>query len=77
EESAHYRLLMDAAIKAIDVVKTLAKDIGIPIRLSAYNISEDDIPLLAENAAEQTRLLTNNPKSLRKEEAEEIYRRAL
>ena len=69
--------VMDAALKTIGAIKTLAENIGIPIRLSAYNISEDEIPLLAQNAAEQTRLLANNPKSLSKEEAEKIYRAAL
>jgi len=68
---------MDAAMKAIEAIKTLSEDISIPIRLSAYNISADDIPLLSQNAAEQTRLLANNPKTLSKEEAEVIYRRAL
>jgi alcohol dehydrogenase len=55
---------------------TLAADLGLQTSLSAMNIPEDDLPMLAEQAMQQQRLLVNNPRTVSLEDALKIYRQA-
>jgi len=48
-----------AAEKAIEAIKTLAKDIGIPSGLSALGVKEKDLKVMAENAQKDACGLTN------------------
>ena len=55
----------------------LVRYVGIPPRLSAFGIEKKDIPELTSRAMEVTRLLSNNPKPISREEAAAIYERIL
>ncbi|MBI5249422.1 MAG: iron-containing alcohol dehydrogenase [Desulfomonile tiedjei] len=65
-----------AADAAVDAIRTLCEDIGIPSSLSEIGILVDDIPKLVEGALKVTRPVENNPRKLEKEEAQYIYERA-
>ena len=66
----------EAADKAIDAIKKLASDIGIPSGLKELGAREEDLELLAENAMQDICRLTN-PRKLSKEDIIEIYRKAM
>lgn len=66
----------EAADKAIDAIKKLAADIGIPSGLKELGAKEEDLELLAEHAMQDVCRLTN-PRELSKEEIIEIYRKSL
>jgi alcohol dehydrogenase len=66
----------EAADRAIDAIKKLASDIGIPSGLKELGAKEEDLELLAENAMKDVCRLTN-PRELTKEDIIEIYKRAL
>jgi len=66
----------EAADKAIDAIKKLAADIGIPSGLKELGAREEDLELLAENAMQDICRLTN-PRELSKEDVIEIYRKAM
>jgi len=67
----------DKAIAAVASLKTLSEDLQIPENLSQFGIKDQDIPMLADGVMKVTRLLANNPRSLTKEDAENIYRSVL
>jgi alcohol dehydrogenase len=66
----------EAANRAIDAIKKLAVDIGIPSGLKELGAREEDLEILAENAMQDVCRLTN-PRDLSKEDIIEIYRRAM
>jgi alcohol dehydrogenase class IV len=66
----------EAAQKAVATVRALAADIGIVSRIRDLDIPEDAIPEMAAAAMKVTRLLNNNPRGMRREDAEQIYRNA-
>ncbi len=49
---------------------------GLPQRLRDLKIAEDDLPMLARDAMNQTRLLVNNPRPVTEDDALAIYRAA-
>jgi alcohol dehydrogenase class IV len=55
----------------------LAEDLNVPQRLSVFGVKDEHIPGLAEGVMKVTRLLANNPRNLKVEDAEAIYRRVL
>lgn len=61
----------------VAAVRQLAADLNVPQNLNTYGVKEEDIPGLAEGVMKVTRLLANNPRTLRREDAEAIYRRVL
>jgi alcohol dehydrogenase class IV len=65
----------EAAILAVDLVQRLAKDLGVPQRLSDLGIPEPAIPGMAEEAMKVTRPLENNPRPVSLEEAVRIYQK--
>ncbi len=65
-----------AADKAIDAIKKIASDIGIPSGLKELGAREEDLELLAENAMHDVCRLTN-PRDLSKKDIIEIYRKAM
>ncbi len=65
------------AEKFIEAMEVLAEDTGIPKTLREVGIAEHDLDRLAEDAMLQTRLLINNPREVTREDAREIYGRAL
>ncbi|MGB9939565.1 iron-containing alcohol dehydrogenase [Methanosarcina sp.] len=66
----------EAADRAIDAIRKLASDIGIPSGLKELGAKEEDLELLAEHAMQDVCRLTN-PRDLSKEDIIEIYRKAL
>lgn len=60
----------------IDALAQLALDIGLQPRLRDVGISEDALPILAEDAVKQTRLLVNNPRPVTLADARAIYEAA-
>jgi alcohol dehydrogenase class IV len=66
-----------SALETIEALRILADDLRLPKRLSAFGITDEHIPALAEGVMKVTRLLDNNPRHLAQADAEEIYRRVL
>lgn len=54
----------------------LAKDLGLQTRLRDMTIDENDLPMLADQAMLQQRLLINNPRTLERQDALQIYQHA-
>lgn len=65
-----------AALSAV-ACRLLSEDVGIPRRMRDIGIKEQDVDGLVEGAMKQTRLLANNPRGIRPEDAREIFTRAL
>jgi len=65
----------DAAEKALDAIKALSKDIGIPSGLSALGVKEKDLRTMAENAQKDACGLTN-PRCPSLEDVINIYKAA-
>jgi len=59
-----------------DYFLSLAEELGLPTRLRAMDIPENDIENLAEQAMLQTRLLINNPRDVNLHDAMSIYQAA-
>ncbi|MEM8759994.1 MAG: iron-containing alcohol dehydrogenase, partial [Pseudomonadota bacterium] len=55
----------------------LGPELGMAHRLSDVGVSHNHLPMLAEDAMKQTRLLVNNPREMTYDAALEIYRKAL
>ncbi|PZE22739.1 iron-containing alcohol dehydrogenase [Paenibacillus xerothermodurans] len=67
----------DNALSALQAIRDLTRDVGIPSSLSAYGIKAQDIDSLADDAIKQTRLLNRSPKALNIDDIRNIYQRAL
>ena len=65
-----------AAELALDAIKTLSADIGIPSGLRELGVKEEDLETMAENAQKDACGLTN-PRKLRDEDVTAIYEAAL
>jgi len=59
-----------------DYFLELAAHLGLPTRLQQMNIDQKDLPMLAEQAMLQQRLLINNPRAMSLSDALSIYRQA-
>ena len=57
----------------IEALAALSADIGLPQRLRDVGIGKDDLPVMAEAAMKQTRLLVNNPREVSEADALAIY----
>ena len=60
----------------IDGLDRLVQSSGLKHRLRDHGIAEGDIPLLAQEAMKQTRLLVNNPCPIEEEDARRLYEAA-
>jgi len=65
-----------AADVAIDAIKILSTDVGIPSGLTQLGVKEDDLKIMAENAQKDACGLTN-PRCPTMEDVIDIYRNAL
>lgn len=61
----------------VEGFRTLARDLGMQTRLSEVGVSHNHLPMLAEDAMKQTRLLVNNPREMTYAAAYDIYAAAL
>lgn len=69
--------LRDAAARSVSACRQLSEDIGIPQSLSEVGIKAEQVDALVEGAMQQTRLLVNNPRRVRPEDARAIFEKAL
>lgn len=67
----------EAARGAIEAVRSLTRDCGLPASLAELGVTEGDLDSMAEAAAQVTRLLNNNPRPVGVDDAREIFRQAL
>lgn len=67
----------NAAERLIEGFEELIDDLGIENRLQQVGIGHNHLPLLAEEAMKQQRLLVNNPRDVAYEDALAIYEQAL
>lgn len=66
-----------AASAFADALAELSERCGLPSGLHAVGITADDLPMLARDAMNQTRLLVNNPRDVSEADALGIYEAAL
>jgi len=69
--------LYQAAEKLVTKLFQLLEIVNIPIKLSAYGVSNGDIPKLAEASMKISRLFVWNPRNLTEEDVKSIYIKAL
>jgi len=69
--------MRDAAGRSAVACRLLSEDVGIPKRLCEIGVKAENIDALVEGAMKQTRLLDNNPRRVRTEDARAIFERAL
>jgi len=65
-----------AAEKGLDVMKALAKEVGIPVRLRDLGVPQDALESMAQATMSVTRLLNNNPKQLTLDDVRGIWKNA-
>jgi alcohol dehydrogenase class IV len=61
----------------VEGLMALGPELGMQTRLSQVGVSHNNLPMLAEDAMKQTRLLVNNPREMTYEAALKIYEAAL
>ncbi len=66
-----------AAAKSAEACRLLSQDVGIPQTMRDVGIRAEHVPALAEGAMKVTRLLVNNPRKVRLEDARAILEQAL
>jgi alcohol dehydrogenase class IV len=62
-----------AANKAVEAVRTLARDVNMNVRLRDLGVPASAIPTMAREAVQVTRLMQNNPRALTVEDTAAIY----
>lgn len=68
--------LMDAAHAAVDAMRELAEDVGIPSGLAQMGVKEEDFELMAENALRDGNAFSN-PRKGTKEDIYQSVRKAM
>ena len=66
-----------AAAHSTEACRLLSQDIGIPQTMGEVGIKPQDIEDLVDGAMKMTRLLVNNPRQVRPEDARAIFERAM
>ncbi|MFJ3487437.1 iron-containing alcohol dehydrogenase [Pseudomonas sp. NPDC090202] len=66
----------DAADLAVKAMAELCAAVDIPTGMRSFNVPEDAIPAMAEEASKIERLMRNNPRKLTAADIEKIYRAA-
>ncbi len=66
----------EAALRAVDAVRQLSQDVGIPQRMRDVGVPEEAVEAFVPGAMATTRLMDNNPRRLTEKEVLEIYRKA-
>ena len=66
-----------AAEKLVTCLNRLLEILNIPRKISAYGVSREDIPKLAEGSMKLSRLFVPNPRNLTEEDVKNIYTSAL
>ena len=68
--------LRAAAAQSVDAVRELCSDVGIVSRMRDLGIPQEAVAPMAEASLQVTRLLNNNPRPVRLEDARAIYQAA-
>ena len=68
--------VIEAADLALESIKRLSKDVGIPSGLKEIGVKEEDLPTLADNALKDVCGLTN-PRIATKDDIIQIYKNAM
>jgi len=66
----------EAAGKAVEAVRAIVTDVGMPKRLREVGIPKQALPKIAESASHVTRLLANNPRKMTIDDIRKIYEEA-
>jgi len=66
----------ETAKRGLEIIRQLCQDCQIPIKLSEIGVPHDAIEYMAKSAMTITRLLKNNPRQLKLEDAMKIYEKA-
>jgi alcohol dehydrogenase len=66
----------EAAYRAVDAVRKLSQDVGIPQRMRDVGVPESAVEEFVPGAMATARLMDNNPRQLTAKEVLDIYRRA-
>ena len=69
--------MRDAAMRSAEACRLLSEDVGIPKKMSEVGITAEHVDALVEGAMKVTRLLANNPRRVRAEDARAIFMKAL
>lgn len=64
------------AVQLVSGLRTLIEELQLPATLAALNVPYNDLDMLAAEAMQQQRLLTNNPREVTEADALAIYRAA-
>ncbi|MGN7178133.1 alcohol dehydrogenase [Paenibacillus sp. FSL R5-0490] len=67
---------VEASLKCVEELERLVKDVNIPHALRSFNIPEEALDVLTNDAIKQKRLLARSPMSLEKEDIYKIYKMA-
>ncbi len=67
----------DACDGMVAGFKAMGPELGMQSKLAEVGVNHNHLPMLAEDAMKQTRLLVNNPREMTYESALEIYTQAL
>jgi len=67
----------DVVDRIVDRITALIKKVGLPIQLGEVGVKERDVPLLAEEAFQNKRVISGNPREFTLESITEIYHEAL
>ncbi|MFC0273044.1 iron-containing alcohol dehydrogenase [Metabacillus herbersteinensis] len=67
---------LEAADRAVSAMRHLCDVVEIPKGMRTFNVPEEAIPSMAEDASKIERLLKNNPRAFTIEEIEQIYKSA-
>jgi alcohol dehydrogenase class IV len=68
--------MMEKAFAAVDAVKQLSKDIGLPDSFREFNVSESSIDKMAEDAMLSGNILVN-PRKTTIEDVKELYKKSI
>lgn len=74
--SSAYLSQEEASYKCVDVLQQLVQDVNIPSTLKGFNIPEEALEQLTDDATKQTRILARSPMLLEREDIYAIYRSA-
>ncbi|NOG26869.1 iron-containing alcohol dehydrogenase [Lysinibacillus fusiformis] len=74
--SSAYLSQEEASYKCVDALQQLVQDVKIPSTLKGFNIPEEALGQLTDDATKQTRILARSPMPLEREDIYAIYRAA-
>jgi len=74
--SSTYLSQEEASYKCVDALQQLVQDVNIPSTLNGFNIPEEALEQLTDDATKQTRILARSPMLLEREDIYTIYRAA-